>query len=195
MTTRDLLRGSVSSTKTVTPCSPTLPLQHHLGQIVEVLEHTGPPHGPEVQTFANNQIHVYSTRPDQVREYQWQPRPRRNNPLGQSPDFPFITPAHISTHSMTHRRKYHHRSWNKRQGPQSMSSFQERPNHAVKARKVTGLQRCEETQYTRRLQELKRHIRDKHKIRRKCPFEEECNDILKLRGREGTIHFLRNLGR
>ncbi|KAH9966463.1 hypothetical protein BC827DRAFT_1176066 [Russula dissimulans] len=117
-----------------------------------------------------------------------------------------------------------------------MSSFQERPNHAVKARKVTGPQRCQETQDTPgsnqwfcphgdcdktygRLQELKRHIRDKHNIPRKCPFcdttwtrpetirghlvvqhqdhltEEECDYILKLRGREGTIHFLKKLGR
>ena len=46
-----------------------LPFQRHLDQITDVLEHTGPPRGLEVQTFANNQIHANGTRPDQVGVY------------------------------------------------------------------------------------------------------------------------------
>ncbi|KAH9966462.1 hypothetical protein BC827DRAFT_1176049, partial [Russula dissimulans] len=122
-------------------------------------------------------------------------------------------------------------------------SFQGRSDQAVKAQEVTGPQRSQGIQDTpdskhggggfdrwfcphgdcdkqyRRLQELKRHIRDKHKIPRKCPFcdttwtrpetirghlvvqhqddltEEVCNDILKLRGQNDTIHFIEKLRR
>ena len=164
--------------------------------------------------------------------------PTRDNPFGQGANLPFITPAHCSTHSTIHRRKYHHWNSNKWQGPQPISYFQERSDQAVKAREVTGPQKGQEIQDTPgpkhggggsdqwlclngdcdkkygRLQELKRHIRDKHKDPPECLFcdttwtrpemmrrhlvvqhqdhltEEERNDILKLRGWKGTIRFL-----
>ena len=110
------------------------------------------------------------------------------------PFISFITPAHLSTHSTVHRRKYHHKGRKQQQGRQPILSFQEHSGQAVKAREVTGPQRSQEIQDTPgskhgrggsdqwfcphddcdkkygRLQELKRHIRDTHKTPRKCPF-------------------------